>query len=171
MTASVWDDPDLKVNDDYVKLENVGDTISGVITNIQSRRFDDGSMAPQITFIDDRDQMERTWTAGQVQAKRQLAELRPEIGWHFRATLVSVEKRGGGKTLKHIPIEATPGPLPGQATAPTKSAAPAGDPPCPHGVDPAAWQAMTPAQRMQMATALGGVATAARRGFDDEPPF
>lgn len=106
---SVWDDPDMRPPaDDFVKLDVKGDKLSGVITNVRSHRFSDTDVAPQITFVDDRSGEEKTWTAGQLQSKRKLAELRPEIGDWFSAELTDVEKRGT-KTLKHIDIQVNRG--------------------------------------------------------------
>lgn len=101
---SVWDDPELKTTDDYAKLEQVGDVIEGEILVVRKHTFDDGSTAPQIILRTPTGD-ERTWTAGQIQAQRQLAELRPEAGDHIRAELVQIEKRSGGRTLKHIKVE------------------------------------------------------------------
>jgi hypothetical protein len=44
-------------------------------------------------------------TAGQVRLKAALAEQRPEAGDHLTVTLKQVEKRSGGKTLKHFDVE------------------------------------------------------------------
>jgi hypothetical protein len=115
--TSVWDDPELRAGGEFVKLENKGDRISGVINAIRSHRFEDGSVVPQVLFTDDTTGEERTWTAGQIQAKRKLAELRPEAGDWFAAELVDVEKRAGGKTLKHINVEVNRGGAPRQAAA------------------------------------------------------
>lgn len=121
---SVWDDPELRAGGEFVKLENKGDRISGVITAVRSHRFDDGGVVPQILFTDDASGEERTWTAGQIQAKRKLAELRPEAGDWFAAELVDVERRAGGKTLKHIDIQVNRGGKPAaQASAPAQPAA------------------------------------------------
>lgn len=119
--TSVWDDPELRAGGDFVKLENKGDRISGVISAVRSHRFDDGGVAPQVLFVDDTTGEERTWTAGQIQAKRKLAELRPEAGDWFSAALTDVEKRAGGKTLKHIDIQVSRGGKP--TTAPPAAAA------------------------------------------------
>jgi hypothetical protein len=118
--SSVWDDPDLKPPaDEFAKLENKGDRISGVITAIRSHRFSDTDVAPQLTFLDDTTGDEKIWTAGQLQAKRKLSELRPEAGDWFCAELTDIEKRGT-KTLKHIHIEVKRAGKP--AAAPTAAA-------------------------------------------------
>lgn len=105
--TSVWDDPDLRAGGEFVKLENKGDKIGGSILAVRAHRFDDGSVVPQIIYTDKIGGTgeEKTWTAGQIQAKRKLAELRPEAGDDFVAELTDVERRSGGKTLKHIEIQ------------------------------------------------------------------
>lgn len=129
MTASVWDNPDLKVGGEFVKFENVGDSVAGTVTAIRAHRFDDGSVAPQILLVTD-DGEERTVTAGQIQLKGKLAEQRPEAGDHVTITYTQQEKRAGGKTLKHFELTVTRGT--GQptatASAPAETAAPVADP-------------------------------------------
>jgi hypothetical protein len=152
MTASVWDDPDLRVGGEFVKFENVGDTVSGVVNAVRAHRFDDGSVAPQILVTTD-DGEERTITAGQVRLKAELATQRPEPGDHIKVTFTEVEKRSGGKTLKHFSVEVTRGGAPAAATqASTPAAAPAAAP-----VDPAAAAAalanLTPEQKAALGLA------------------
>lgn len=101
---SVWDDPEIRAGGEFVKLENVGDTVSGTITAIRTHRFDDGKVVPQVLITTD-DGEERTLTAGQVKLKAALAEERPEAGDHLFVKLTSIEKRAGGKTMKHFDIE------------------------------------------------------------------
>lgn len=120
--ASIWDDPDLRVGGEFVKFDNVGDTVSGTINAVRAHRFDDGSVAPQILLVTD-DGEERTVTAGQVRLKAALAEQRPEAGDHITITFTEVEKRAGGKTLKHFDVKVTRGG--GQAAAPAPTPAPA----------------------------------------------
>lgn len=152
MTASVWDDPDLRVGGEFVKFENVGDTVSGVVNAVRAHRFDDGSVAPQILVTTD-DGEERTITAGQVRLKAELATQRPEPGDHIKVTFTEVEKRSGGKTLKHFSVEVTRGGTPAAATpASTPAAAPAAAP-----LDPAAAAAalanLTPEQKAALGLA------------------
>jgi len=104
---SIWDDPELQAGGDFVKFDNVGDTIAGTITAIRRQRFDDGQVAPQILLTAD-DGTERTLTAGQIRLKTKLAELRPEAGDHITITLTDVEKRSGGKSLKHFDVKVRP---------------------------------------------------------------
>jgi hypothetical protein len=124
MTTSVWDDPDLRVGGEFVKFENVGDTVSGTVNAVRAHRFDDGSVAPQILVTTDEGE-ERTITAGQVRLKTELATQRPEPGDHIKVTFTEVEKRSGGKTLKHFTVEVNRGGAPAAATTPAPAAAPA----------------------------------------------
>jgi hypothetical protein len=114
----IWNDPDLLVNDDYVTFENVGDTVTGTIISIRKHIFDDGKAVPQIIL--DVDGAEKTVTAGQVRLKAELATLRPQPGQVLSITLTEVEKRSGGKTLKHFDVKVG-------AIKPTVVPAPAGD--------------------------------------------
>lgn len=146
MTSSVWDDPDLRVGGEFVKFENVGDTISGTVNAVRAHRFDDGSVAPQILLTTDGGE-ERTVTAGQVRLKAELATQRPEPGDHVTITHTEVEKRSGGKTLKHFKVEVRHGGAP--APAPTQAQAPAG------AVDPAAAAAALANLSPEQKAALG----------------
>jgi len=74
----VWDDPELKINSDYIKFENPGDTASGTIVAIRAHKFDDGNVVPQI-ILNTADG-EKTVTAGQMQLKAMLADKRPNVG-------------------------------------------------------------------------------------------
>ncbi len=100
---SIWDDPELHVSDDYVKFENPGDTVTGTITAIRLHRFDDKAV-PQIIVATDSGK-ERTITGGQARLKALLTEKRPEVGDTITITMTNVEKRAGGKTLKHFEVE------------------------------------------------------------------
>jgi hypothetical protein len=105
---SIWDDPELHVNDEFQKFEKVGDSITGTILTVRAHRFDNNSVAPQLLLrLDDGE--EKTVTAGQVRLKAKLAELRPEAGDRITITLTEIEKRAGGKELKHFDVHATPG--------------------------------------------------------------
>jgi hypothetical protein len=116
---SVWDSPDLKSNDNYVKFEQVGDTVSGTVQAVRAHTFDDGKTVAQILLTTD-DGEETTLTAGQVRLKAALVEQRPDVGDHLSVKLTQIEKRGGGKTLKHFDVNVTRG------TGQPAPAAPAG---------------------------------------------
>lgn len=100
---SIWDDPELQVSDDYVKFENPGDSITGTITAIRIHRFDDKAV-PQV-IVRTPEGRDRTITGGQARLKALLAEKRPEVGDTITVTMTHVEKRTGGKTLKHFELE------------------------------------------------------------------
>jgi len=100
---SIWDDPELKINSDYIKFETPGDNVSGIIVAIRAHKFDDGNVVPQIIL--NTDEGEKTVTAGQMQLKALLAEKRPNVGDTITITFMEVEKRSGGKTLKKFDVQ------------------------------------------------------------------
>ena len=116
---SIWDDPELKINSDYLKFENPGDTASVTIVAIRAHKFDDGNVVPQI-ILNTADG-EKTVTAGQMQLKALLAEKRPNVGDTITITFTEVEKRSGGKTLKKFDVQV--GAPVATAAAPTPQAA------------------------------------------------
>lgn len=119
---SVWDDPELRVGGDFVKLEQPGDAVSGTVAAVRAHKFDDGKVAPQLILTTD-DGEEKTLTAGQVRLKTALAEQRPESGDHIIVTLTQLEPRAGGKTLKHFDVQ-----VKRQGEAPAAAQAPAQPP-------------------------------------------
>lgn len=116
---SIWDDPEVKPSNSFVSFENAGDSVAGVITAIGKKRFDDGSVAPELRITTDAGD-EVTLTAGQVRLKAALAEQRPDVGDHLTVVYERAEKRAGGKTLKHFAVTVK------KATA---TPAPQGEPP------------------------------------------
>lgn len=118
---SIWDDPEMKVNDDYIKFESVGDAVTGKIIDIRAHRFDDGKVVPQLLL--DVGGEEKTLTAGQVRLKAALTEKRPNVGDVLTVKLTEIEKRSGGKTLKHFDVQvggaSTPAAEPAAASVPT----------------------------------------------------
>lgn len=117
-SSSIWDDPEVITSGDYIKFETIGDTITGKITAVRKHTFDDGKVVPQIIL--DTDAGEKIVTAGQVRLKAELAAKRPGVGDTITITLSDVEKRAGGKTLKHFDVIV--GPAPVAATIPTPAA-------------------------------------------------
>jgi hypothetical protein len=95
---SYWDEPGIAIVSDYVKFENVGDTVSGVIIDLGIQTWQDGSKSPKLTLrTADGD---KVLTASQFQLKQKMAELRPEVGDSIKVTLEGVEKLQAGKTMK-----------------------------------------------------------------------
>lgn len=103
-STSIWDDREVIPANEFVRFEAEGDTVSGTITGITKHRFDDGSPVPQLAITTD-DGREVTVTAGQIRLKMALAELRPNVGDHVAIRLTRIEKRTGGKTLKHFDVK------------------------------------------------------------------
>ena len=121
---SIWDDPDMKVADDYINFDTVGSTVTGRIIASRIHRWDDGTASPQLLLHVDGE--EKSLTAGQVRLKAALAEKRPEPGDTITVTLTDIEKRSGGKTLKHFDVQVIrAGAAPAATAAPV--AAPAAD--------------------------------------------
>lgn len=135
--TSIWDDPEVITTGDYIKFETVGDTITGTITAVRKHTFDDGKVVPQIIL--DTDAGEKIVTAGQVRLKAALAEKRPGVGDSITITLSDVEKRAGGKTLKHFDVVVGPAPATTPAAAPAAAGLTA--------EQQAAMAALTPEQR------------------------
>lgn len=100
---SIWDDPEVAPSSNFVKFDNAGDKVAGQITAIGKRRFDDGSVAPELRITTDAGE-EVTLTAGQIRLKMALADQRPEVGDHLTVVYERAEKRAGGKTLKHFAV-------------------------------------------------------------------
>ena len=115
----VWADPDFAIGGDFVKFENIGDTVTGKVIAVRKHVWDDGSVSPQILL--DCDGEEKTLTAGQVRLKAALAEKRPQPGQFVTITMTEIEKRAGGKTMKHFDVQVGM-PVTPAATAPAAAA-------------------------------------------------
>ena len=68
---SICDNPDMKVNGDYIKFDAIGDTVTGAVIAIRAHTWDDVHVSPQILL--DCDGEEKTGTAGQIRWKAALA--------------------------------------------------------------------------------------------------
>lgn len=123
MSTDFWSDPEMFSSGDFIKFDNVGDTVSGTITGVRKHMFEDGKVVPQIEL--DTQDGAKTLTAGQVRLKAALAEKRPGVGDLLTVTLTGIEKRAGGKTLKEFSVVV--GPV-APAAAPAAPAAAAADP-------------------------------------------
>lgn len=99
----VWADPDFAIGGEFVKFDQIGDTVSGKVIAVRKHVWDDGSVSPQLLL--ETEDGEKTLTAGQVRLKAALAEKRPQPGQHVTITLTDVEKRAGGKTLKIFDVQ------------------------------------------------------------------
>lgn len=90
-----WDDEDVQpTGGDFVKFNNIGDTVIGTITAIRKQRFEDKgevTYAPQIDL--DTADGERTLTAGAVKLRQLFIEQRPEVGDRIKVTHTGVAGR------------------------------------------------------------------------------
>lgn len=102
MSSSYWDEPGIAVNNDYVKFENIGDTVTGVVVDLGVQTWQDGSKSPKLTLRTT--EGDRILTASQVQLKQKLGELRPNVGDTIKVSLAGVDKLSGGKTLKKFEV-------------------------------------------------------------------
>lgn len=100
---SIWDDPSL-ASGEYVKFDNPGDKIVGTILDISIHTWEDGSRCPRLVIQEDGTDESKILTANQTMLRKQLTELRPEVGARIAIVFTSVEKRQGGKTLKHFDV-------------------------------------------------------------------
>jgi hypothetical protein len=128
-SMSIWDDPELRQSGNYVEFVNVGDSITGRIDAIRKQTFTDANgtkTVPQLLLTTD-DGEEKTVTCGQIRLKTALTDERPEVGDRIRIVLTEIEKRGGGKTLKHFEVAVARGG--GAPAAPAAPAAATADPP------------------------------------------
>jgi len=105
--TDIYDDPDLKPDTDFVKFEEPGDGVKGVVVSVGKHVFDDGKAALKLVIRTETG--DRTLTAGQMQLKTKLNEARPVVGDTVDITFTSTEKRAGGKTLKHFDVVVTKG--------------------------------------------------------------
>lgn len=120
---SIWDDPELQPSGDYVRFENPGDSVAGTIVAVRKHTFPDGKVAAELLIRTD-DGEDKTVTAGQIMLARKLAEVRPAEGDRIGIRFDSVEKRDGGKTLKHFTVEVKNGDALAATPAPAPAAAP-----------------------------------------------
>ena len=102
---SIWDNPEFKNEDrsTYVNFKNIGDSVEGTVLSVGLQTWEDGTVAPKITIHTS--EGARTLTAGQIRLKMALAEKRPEQGDYISVRFISIEDRGGGKTLKHFNVD------------------------------------------------------------------
>jgi hypothetical protein len=124
-TPSVWDDPEIKVVSDYVKFNEPGDHVAGVITAVQIHRWDDGTACPKVLLIDDATGEETSFTAGQYRLKAALSEQRPAEGDHIAVTYKGDIKLKGGKSAKDFEVVTTRKGATPPASVPAAPAAPA----------------------------------------------
>jgi hypothetical protein len=106
--TTIWDDPELQIGGDFVKFEAPGDSITGDIVAVSKHTFPDGKIAAKLVIRDENGE-DKTLTAGQVKLAELLNEKRPMPGDRIRIVHTEVEKRPGGKTMKHFTVDVKPG--------------------------------------------------------------
>jgi hypothetical protein len=95
---------------EYVKFEDVGDQVIGVIKDIREGRTFNGDPCPELVLEDDEGD-ERTVTAGQVRLKAALAEKRPQKGDRVRIVYSGVgEAKPGKAPPKEFTVDVKQGP-------------------------------------------------------------
>lgn len=122
---SIYDDPDVQIGGDFVKFEQPGDSVKGIICAEPGKHeFPDGKKA--IKLVIRTADGDKTLTAGQVQLASKLTETRPDLGDTVEITYTRSERRDGGKTLKHFDVKVTRGN--GASSVPAAAADPTTDP-------------------------------------------
>lgn len=123
--SNIWDDEQIQpTGGDFIKFDAIGDKTKGRITAIRKQRFADDnaadgySYAPQLDLTL-ADGSEATLTAGQWHLKKQLIELRPEVGDEIE--VIHNAKQGRSKLFAVTVTRAADVPVP--AAAPAKAAA------------------------------------------------
>lgn len=101
--SDFWDSEDLQLGT-YVKFEKKGDSLSGGITAIDKTSFTDPKtgkvkVVPQV-YVNTDDGDDVIWTVGQVDARIQLLEARPNVGDHIYSELLNDPKPGEQKKFR-----------------------------------------------------------------------
>lgn len=96
---------------DYVKFEEVGDSVVGIIREIREGRDFNGNPCPLLELEVSEDGDSKTLTAGQVLLKAALAEKAPQVGDKIRITYSGIGEAQPGKApAKLFTVEVKPGP-------------------------------------------------------------
>ena len=95
---------------DWVRFENVGDGIVGIIKEVREGKDFNGNPCPEL-ILEDGEGEEKTLTAGQVMLKAALAEKAPQKGDKVRIVYSGVGPAKPGKApAKEFTVEVKPGP-------------------------------------------------------------
>ena len=111
MLDNYWDNPALSTGE-YVKFVEVGDKIVGKIVARGMHTFPDGKECRKLTILEDGETEPRILTVGQVKLEAELKKLRPSVGDRIAIVFRELEKRDGGKTMKHFDVEVGPSTTP-----------------------------------------------------------
>lgn len=97
---------------DFVKFENVGDAVVGIIKEVREGKDFNGAPCPELVLEVGDDGDEKTVTAGQVRLKAELAEKRPAVGDKVRITYSGVgDSKPGKAPPKLFTVEVKEGPF------------------------------------------------------------
>lgn len=138
MSGFNWDD---FANGEFVKFENVGDSVSGEVRSVTVGEDFNGQPCPKLLIATDGGD-DRTVTAGQKVLQSRLSEVRPQPGERIAivytgvgdakpgkapAKLFTVQVRGVDGALRQAPEgeSATPAPAAAAVTPPPPAAPPA----------------------------------------------
>lgn len=109
---------------DFVKFENVGDTIIGVIKEVREGSDFNKNPCPELVLEDENGE-EKTVTAAQVRLKAALAEKRPKQGDKVRIVYSGVGEASPGKAPpKEFTVDVKEGPHELKTPAVSNSEAP-----------------------------------------------
>lgn len=110
---------------EYVKFEEIGDSIIGTIKDIREGQTFNGNPCPELLLTDDAGE-DHIVTAGQVMLRSTLAEKSPQVGDKVRIVFSGVGEAQPGKTapkLFQVDVKRGAAPAPVQQTW-TEGAAP-----------------------------------------------
>lgn len=96
---------------DFVKFDNVGDEVIGIIKDVREGRDFNGNPCPLLVLEVNETGEEKTLTAGQVMLKAALAEKAPKVGDKVKITYSGMSEAKPGKApAKLFTIDIKPGP-------------------------------------------------------------
>lgn len=112
-TAMTFDYSKFTTGGDYVKFENVGDQVVGIIKTVREGKDFNGNPCPLLTIEVNEQGDEKTLTASQVRLKVALAEKAPQVGDKIRIVYSGVGEAQPGKApAKEFTVEVKAGPHP-----------------------------------------------------------
>lgn len=104
-------DYDKYTSGDFVKFENVNDSVIGIIKEIREGKDFNGNPCPLLVLEVSEEGDEKTLTAGQVLLKAALAEKAPQVGDKIRIVYSGVGDAKPGKApAKQFTVEVKKGP-------------------------------------------------------------
>jgi hypothetical protein len=100
-----WNDPEIQ-SDAPVQFANIGDGVTGVITEITKVKSDlNDAYNPVLTIIDDASGEPVKLVGGAAKLKQALVKLMPQRGDRIDVRMTAEQQLGKGKTLKYFSVE------------------------------------------------------------------